>query len=448
MGVGMGVTMAVTGTAAVAFFVTSLVFYGRASTAERKLTETQQTSNEIVKEAEKNQESIRLLIEEAKRPPARSLATYMQEQFGVIAEKVGGSRSDTPATLLTKVNRAAGSGNLLAALADRDAKIAQLQKTVADAETSRLAAVEQVQQTGKRIESLNSAQQAALAGLNTDVGNYKGQVDGFRSDLQTRVGEMASQIDKVREEADREKVQLNNELTKLREELLVAQGKIRELQKNRASEGVRPADEFALVDGEIIGLDSMDDRMVYLNIGRKQRVVIGMSFEVYSDATAMRPDESGEAPRGKASVEVIRLDENSSVARITRNPRGNPIARGDVIANPLFDPRKTYTFLVFGNFDPQNIGRSTPEGQSEIRALIEGWGGKVTDQLAGNVDFLVLGSRPVLPPRPPADAPAEVVQQFIRVQRLAREYDRLLEQAAATSIPVLNENRLNTLLGK
>ena len=68
--------------------------------------------------------------------------------------------------------------------------------------------------------------------------------------------------------------------------------------------------------------------------------------------------------------------------------------------------------------------------------------------LSGEVDFLVLGSRPVVPPQPSADAPVAVVQEFIRLRNIAREYDKLFEQAAATSIPVLNENRLRTLIGR
>ena len=67
--------------------------------------------------------------------------------------------------------------------------------------------------------------------------------------------------------------------------------------------------------------------------------------------------------------------------------------------------------------------------------------------LQGDVDFLVLGERPVLPPRPGNDAPLELVQEYIRLDRIVQRYDRLLEQARATSLPVLNENRLYTLLG-
>jgi redox-sensitive bicupin YhaK (pirin superfamily) len=119
-----------------------------------------------------------------------------------------------------------------------------------------------------------------------------------------------------------------------------------------------------------------------------------------------------------------------------------------VIANALYDPRKVYTFLVYGNFDVNGDGRATAAEADQIRALIEGWGGKVVSDLSGNVDFLVLGQRPQVPPKPGAGQPIAVVQEFIRLDQAAQRYDTLFQQASATSIPVLNENRLYTLIGK
>jgi len=72
----------------------------------------------------------------------------------------------------------------------------------------------------------------------------------------------------------------------------------------------------------------------------------------------------------------------------------------------------------------------------------------VDDELGGDTDFLVLGQRPILPPRPDASAPLEVVQEFIRRQKDLERYDDLYKKARDTSVPILNENRLYTLIGK
>ena len=170
---------------------------------------------------------------------------------------------------------------------------------------------------------------------------------------------------------------------------------------------------------------------------------------MYPDAGSIRPDpRTGDYARGKATLEVTRVDDTTSTARVLSSQRGNPVIRGDVMANALYDPAKVYSFLVFGNFDTNGDGLASADEQTDVKAQIQEWGGNITQALSGDVDFLVLGSRPVLPPTPPADAPVPVVQEFIRLKRTVQEYDRLLEQATATSIPVLNQNRLFTLTGR
>jgi hypothetical protein len=71
----------------------------------------------------------------------------------------------------------------------------------------------------------------------------------------------------------------------------------------------------------------------------------------------------------------------------------------------------------------------------------------VVDEVTGDLDFIVLGAQPVLPPAPAAGAPIAVVNDYNRLQREIQRYNELLEAAEATSIPLLNANRLQTLIG-
>jgi hypothetical protein len=185
-----------------------------------------------------------------------------------------------------------------------------------------------------------------------------------------------------------------------------------------------------------------------INRGRQHRMVLGASFAVYDDATNIRPDAQGNYPAGKATIEVMRIGETTSECRITRSTAGNPVVRGDVIANALYDPNKTYKFTVFGNFDTNGDGRYTPQERDDLAAFIRQWNGEVADTLEGDVDFLVLGQKPILPPEPRPNDPIEVVQHYLRIQARVREYEQLLEQARSTQVPVLNQNRLYTLIGK
>ena len=113
-----------------------------------------------------------------------------------------------------------------------------------------------------------------------------------------------------------------------------------------------------------------------------------------------------------------------------------------MIANPVFDPAKKYKFLVYGNFDPEHTGTASIFGANEIKAWIKDWGGDTTDEVSGDLDFIVLGERPQLPPQPSGTAPLEVINFYLNQQKLASRYDELLKQAGDTSIPLLNENRL------
>src|SRR5207247_1031794 len=105
-------------------------------------------------------------------------------------------------------------------------------------------------------------------------------------------------------------------------------------------------------------------------------------------------------------------------------------------------------FLIFGNFDPNGVGVATPGGAEDLKALIVSWGGKVTDELTGSVDFLILGQKPQLPPKPTVDSPDAVVKEYIRLNGIVEKYKQLQEQAVSTSVPILNENRLYTLIGR
>jgi hypothetical protein len=444
---GVGVTIAVLGVIALGSSVLAFIFLAKMQGAQKEARDLKASTADYVTDTERNNDNVRLLLGEAKKG-GKSLAGYLQAQFREVADKVTGSSADTPESLNKKVAAEVGdSGNLIRALQDARGKLAASQAALAQAETARQAAVDNLKSAQDRVKAMEDAHAATVAALQADVGTYKSQIDSFTTGMNTRSQEAAAAVEKIKRDANDEISRLNDQIARLNEEMLVSQNKIKSLQKERSAETLRPADEAALVDGQVVAVADADGS-VYINRGRNQRIVLGMTFAVYANASDIKPNANGDYPRGKAQIEVTRVDDNTSTARIVRSTRGNPVGRGDVIANALYDPNKKYGFLVYGNFDTNGDGRATPEEATEIKAIITGWGGKIVDSLSGDVDFIVLGFRPALPPPPPSDAPVPVVQEFIRQRNIAREYDRLLEQAANTSIPVLNQNRLETLMGR
>jgi hypothetical protein len=187
---------------------------------------------------------------------------------------------------------------------------------------------------------------------------------------------------------------------------------------------------------------------VVITLGREDKLVIGMTFSVFGSASAIRPTESGEYLPGKAVIEVIGMEESSARCRVIRASRGNPVVAGDVIANPVYDPDKVYNFVVFGNFDVDRDGVATPFERDQLVAIIERWGGEVIDDISGDLDFLVLGRRPDDPLQPAPNAPRAVYDEYLRLKNRVDRYEQLFNAASASSIPVLNENRLRTLIGE
>ena len=132
-----------------------------------------------------------------------------------------------------------------------------------------------------------------------------------------------------------------------------------------------------------------------------------MTFEIYGDAAQIRPNEDGQFPEGKGSLQVIKVGENTSTAKITRSTLGQPIVRDDVIVNAIYDPEYKFKFLVHGQFDIDQDGQATEEEAAYLRSQIETRGVVVQgDTLPGDLDFLVLGvTRLNRPSRPRTQAP-------------------------------------------
>ncbi|HZW08199.1 MAG TPA: hypothetical protein VFF65_13835 [Phycisphaerales bacterium] len=447
VGTGVGITIALLGVVALGSTVLAFVFWARMNTATKDAQAMKTQQAEFITDAERNNDHVRQLLQEAKKEGRGSLVAYLESQFRAVSEKVTGSPGETPKSLSSKIEAAVGAGNVMRTIDDLNAQKAQLETALKGAEAARAAAVANATDMQEKMKAAEAATKLALEAVGNDIKVYREGTETARTNLTTQQGETAAAIEKIRRDAADEAARLNDTISRQREELIVSQGKIKALQKERSNETLKPQDEATLVDGTVLAVVDADGT-VYINRGRNDRVVLGMSFEVYGEPGQIKRSGEGDYSRGKASLEVIRVDETSSTCRVTRATRGNPVAKGDVIANALYDPMKKYAFLVFGNFDANRDGRSTPDEAGEIKAVISGWGGKLVDSLSGEVDFLVLGTRPVVPPQPDSTAPVPLVQEFIRLRNIAREYDRLFEQAAATSIPVLNENRLRTLIGR
>ena len=174
-----------------------------------------------------------------------------------------------------------------------------------------------------------------------------------------------------------------------------------------------------------------------------------MTFEVYSNAEALRPNAAGDIPRGKASLQVVQVGDQTSKCKITRSNPGQPVVSEDVIANAVYDPTYEFKFLVHGKFDVDNDGRPSESEADYLRQLVIDWGGVVIsgEELPGNLDFLVLGEEPPMPGLLAPNATEDQIARWVEKRRAHETYRRLFRQATEAQIPVLNANRFFILTG-
>ena len=90
------------------------------------------------------------------------------------------------------------------------------------------------------------------------------------------------------------------------------------------------------------------------------------------------------------------------------------------------------------------------EAVDKLKALIEKWGGKVTDEISIDTDFLILGTTPAIRKKPTFEQmevdPTAMEKYEASLKRLTA-YKEIQARAQALSIPVFNLERFLYFIG-
>ncbi len=445
--VGVAVTITILGAMSLAFFVTTMVFYGNAQSAQSDLDAANEDVKQFVSPQEREHAAIRTIRDEASRE-RKTVVGYLATNTSELMQTVAGDSSMGMAELRERLAGIEGTEGLsLVGLIElRNDQIKQLDKELEASETARQSAQATSQAEAQRVAQIESDFDAAAQDMQRAVQGYgdsnKQVLDGVEG-IQNKYGR---QIEGLRNDFSSGTSRLQADNDELTQENITLQDQILRLLGMGSIASIEGLPEEALVDGLINQVNAIDNE-VMLSIGREQKAVLGMTFAVYGDAIDIRADENGEYPVGKAVVEIVRVEQTFSRARVIQSSAGNPIVRGDVIANAIYDPTKTYKFVVDGLFDTDGDGIHSRFERETLEALIERWGGILVDEISGDTDFVVLGEKPVLPPQPGPGAPVASIQEYVRLQQEIQRYDDLMNKAEVTSMPLLNANRLQTLIG-
>ncbi len=297
-------------------------------------------------------------------------------------------------------------------------------------------------------EKSKSADEKVLQ-LTATIEPYRASTEAALASIQ----ELKDQLTKARDEAKSEYANQIAEEKNKQASLVSANqglsGRVTELQKQLDAFRITPKDPSLLVDGTIIDLAATKDQL-FISLGTKDRVRPGMTFEVYSDATAIMYDpKTDRQTPGYASIEIIKVGDTTSTARVTRKAPRKSILKGDVIANAVYSPTYQYKFLVHGKFDVDNDGKVTDGETDYIRAKIRDWGGIVVEgeEITPDIDFVVIGSIPLKPQMRSMGESDAAYAASLSASRAYDSYQELLTSASAAQIPILNWNRFQILTG-
>lgn len=319
-------------------------------------------------------------------------------------------------------------------LKDYESQVQSLQRAAEAADAERDRAIDEVRTATTKSVQTESAMAAERAEL---LAQYSTNIQELRGEALAREAELQGQVD---------------ELTAARVRLA---GEVEELRNT--AQRAQPQDASELVDGEVVAIDQ-SHKQAYISLGSKDRVRPTMTFEVFDSPGDIRVDGNGHQIPGKASVEVIRVGEHQSLVRVHPHSSSKlgtaSVGKGDVIANAAYSRDYRYRFLIHGIFDTDDDGVPSSAERDVIAQRVGEWGGTVVDtpadeqvRVSGDIDFLVVGQHPPLPPPLPMNASPEQYGEYERARAARETYDRLVEEAKEAQIPVLNWNRFQVLTG-
>lgn len=306
-------------------------------------------------------------------------------------------------------------------------------KRLADSESQKITQASEYEQTIVQLK-------ATLTSLQDDFNTFRSQVDDQRQSLE-------KQFDTVRSQTQRSVNELRSTVEQKDKQIAGQTKRLEELTGELISTGKGGGPDLTREsDGEVTSILA-EESLVYIDRGRADQILLGMTFEVFDNDKGVSVDEFGDV-RGKATVEVIRMSDRSSLSRVVRLDRGQSVDEGDLIANVIYNPNISYRFYVFGEFDIDDTGQVTATDRRRVETMITQWGGQLIRKLSYNTDFLVLGQEPNPPEQlPPSEFDPVKIERVAAQRRKYNQYQELISEAKALSIPILNQNRFLALVG-
>jgi len=449
-------TITVSMIAFVGLWLTSTVFLVILYTGQEKLNEENaRLRASYAKTINSQQErSIELFKNASESGP--TVVGLLEEARGATAQLATGDPADLAATVRRKRDDRLVSIKTDGLVADADSfndlsyhdALTRLYEDFKSEHSLRKTAEDRSAQLENQVNTLLESESALKSNFEKDSRDLSERNAQGEADRTANRTERDKQIETIKKESDNAQKRHDAELTRERQARQSAEQQLADFQKRFAAYqskfgGLLPGPERLSTarrpDGKILTAVP-GDASVWINLGKKNALTLGLKFAVYSARTGIPEDG-----RSKAQIEVVSISDVSAECRVVTVSPNEVILEGDLIANPIYDPDRPLSFVIAGEFDLDRDGTLDPDGAGTIEALIKNWGGIVTPELTPLTDFVVLGVKP----RSTRPAAAGGVGEAKGTDggTPGDRYERTAGQAATLAIPVLTQDVFLNFLG-
>ncbi|MFA9477084.1 hypothetical protein ACERK3_02135 [Phycisphaerales bacterium AB-hyl4] len=423
--------------------VLAIVFYTQVTGLQEQADQAENDLRVYVtRELESAPEVVRLAEQ---RSQEGAVVDQLMRQNSALRSLIGGDTQASFNDLAAELNERMERDTVLREIARLNDELSAANDQLQQAEQQVAAAQEQVAQARARSEERTQTYDDQVDELQQQLSQVTGQFEAYQQRVAEMEGQLRQQIDAARRDRQERVTELEgsyDELTAEREDLM---SRIREL--TRGGDTLDPPDVIQ-ADGQLVSVQEQTNT-AYINLGRADGLVLGLTFEVFDADEMVRIGDLTETDvRGKATVEVINVGDTSSRVRVVRMSRGATLGSGDQIINLIYDSRTRFRFYVYGDFDIERTGEPTESDRHRVESMVTRWGGRLAEDLNYEVDYLVLGEEPRVPDQlPPGEIDPVRIREHVEATRVYERYQELIAQAEELAIPVLNQNRFLSLIG-
>jgi hypothetical protein len=448
----------------VILFVTTTILYIYENAERRNLqdraADLEKRQSELVSEATMGGADVTQLLEAARTASSTAMDTVLAQRKQ-LAKTITGqelppdkvntqvvqvmTRATAP-DVAPEIPKTASLSQVVTALSNR---LSQERQNAANLQKQLEAANAEKQQVIAAREAMRAEKDKQIADINAKVEQSLVETASYRTSNQGRVAAIEKTTSQALGQAQENNTQITAQLHQANATIAQLQRTLEEL--TRRLKGIRGnTNESTIQKPDATIARVPDNDTVVINRGLGDQIVQGMTFEVY-DWQAGVPAlgdgmRDGDMPKGKASIEVIRMGPGYSECRIIRRTPGYGLVVGDLCVNLVYDATQKYNFVVYGDFDLANAGHPNPGDADVIKRLITQWGGKVVNEVNINTDFVIMGVEPKAEPIQQTDD-AIVKQQKLEAQQALDRYLDTLKQATNLNIPIMNQNRFLNFVG-